>query len=637
MRRPKYTPLDRECDKVLSRRATAAVCLIICAFSAVSVRIFMLQMRPQEGLVQKIATKRYRTEVLPAALGAIFDTKGRLLAADEPVQSVVFDNIYLNEKKSKGALDRMAQALAKSEQIPWGTIRRTWSEKDLTDRYLWWLASQISPALGKSPEEITALIKSRTNSRGEAQPWDEGETMLSKEINAIQSGQLKKLLDELPLGCLRVNSTFRRTYPNLRDLTSIVGLINANGPACGVEYGRREQLKGTPGSRTYELDNSGNKITAFHGEQIDPIQGQSLRLSLDLNLQEIVENSLDEEGDEAGEIYLPELNAKCVMVVLMDARTMAIRAMACRSADQDPVQKMLKNSVLEDVYEPGSTMKIVTLATAMDTGKVGANTLIPINGPRYDDSDIEPITDDESFASLSVTDVLVHSSNIGAYKLARTVGLKRYQEYLRSFGFGSKPGMECGRESPGILRRDWDYNVLARTSFGYNIAVTPVHMCAALGVILNDGWYKQPHLVEAVLDERNRILEENQAVGVRRVISASAAKATREAMFNVVERGTGTKAQSRDFYMAGKTGTARKAGPNGYTDGQYVVSFLGFAPVNNPKLVGVVVIDTPKASATSLYGGKLAAPVFRRIMERALRYYEVPAELVQHKAKPRRS
>ena len=107
-------------------------------------------------------------------------------------------------------------------------------------------------------------------------------------------------------------------------------------------------------------------------------------------------------------------------------------------------------------------------------------------------------------------------------------------------------------------------------------------------------------------------------------------------MFNVVERGTGTKAQSRDFYIAGKTGTARKASANGYADGQYVVSFLGFAPVNNPRLVGVVVIDTPKASASSLYGGKLAAPVFRRIVERALRYYEVPAELVQHTAKSRR-
>ena len=161
-------------------------------------------------------------------------------------------------------------------------------------------------------------------------------------------------------------------------------------------------------------------------------------------------------------------------------------------------------------------------------------------------------------------------------------------------------------------------------------------MCAALGVILNDGWYKPPYLVEAVLDERNRVQEEHQAEGVRRVISASAAKATREAMFNVVERGTGTKAQSQDFYMAGKTGTARKAGVNGYTDGQYVVSFLGFAPVKNPKLVGVVVIDTPKAAGVSLYGGKLAAPVFRRIVERALRYYEIPAELVQHNAKSRR-
>ena len=441
MRRPKYTPLDRECDKILSRRATIAVCLMVCAFSAISVKIFLLQLRPQEGLGQKIPTKRNRTETLNAMRGAIFDHKGVLLAADEPVQSVVFDNIYLNEKKSKGALDRMAQALAKSEQIPWGNIRRTWSEKDLTDRYLLWLASLISPAMGKTPEEITGIIKSRTNSHGAPLPLDEGETVLSKEINAIQSGQLKKLSEEYSLGCLQVHSTFRRAYPNERDLTAIVGFINANGAVNGVEFGRREQLKGTPGSRTFELDNSGNELAAFHGEQVDPKQGQSLRLSLDLNLQEIVENSMDEEGNELGEIYLPNIKAKRVMVVLLDAQTMAIRAMACRSSDQDANQKVLRNSILEDVYEPGSTMKIVTLAAALDSGKVGANSIISINGPRYDDADIEPITDDEAYSSLSVTDVLVHSSNIGAYKLARMVGIKKFQEYIRGFGFGAKPEM----------------------------------------------------------------------------------------------------------------------------------------------------------------------------------------------------
>ena len=404
-----------------------------------------------------------------------------------------------------------------------------------------------------------------------------------------------------------------------------------------MEYGRQDQLKGTPGSRTYELDSSGNEISAFPSVIVEPKQGQSLRLSLDLNLQEIVENTLDEVGREAGEIYVPLLKAKRVMVVLMDANTMAIRAMACRKADQNPNQPMLVNSAMEDVYEPGSTMKIVTLASSLDSGKVGPNTVIPINGPRYDDADIDPINDDEAFGSLSVIDILVHSSNIGAYKLARTIGLKRFQEYVRNFGFGERTNMHCGRESPGILHRDWNYNVLARTAFGYNIAVTPVQMCASLGVILNDGWYKQPYLVEAVLDERNRVLEEVQSVGIRRVISSSAAKSTREAMFNVVERGTGTKAQSQDFYMAGKTGTAHKAGSNGYEDGQYVVSFLGFAPVNNPKLIGVVVLDSPHGESQNLYGGKLAAPVFRRIMERSLRYYEVPSELVQHTAKTRRS
>jgi cell division protein FtsI/penicillin-binding protein 2 len=636
MKRPKYTPLDRECDACLKHRAGVALFILIVAFSSISARVFYLQMLRHDHWKEEVQTKRQRTEELPAARGAIFDAHQRLLASDEMVQAVVFDNIFLNEQKSKGALDRMAQSMAASEKRPWVDLRRGWSEAELQHRYIWWLCSLISPALEKTPEELEAAIKNRTNRQGVNLAWDRGETVLAKEINALQSGNLKKLMEEHPLSCLKINSFFRRSYPNERDLTHVIGLINANGPVCGVEYGRQQQLKGTPGFRTYEIDGGGREVTGFQGKLVEPVQGNSLRLTLDTTLQDIVEETLDEVGTDPNEVYVPELEASRAIVVLMDAKTLAIRAIAVRRAGHKEGTPLLVNPATEEIYEPGSTMKVVTIATALDSGKVNSNTLIPLHHGRYDDADIDPITDDEPFASLSVRHILVHSSNIGSYMLARTVGMKRFQESLRAFGFGDRTGMNCGRESAGIVQKEWTYNVLARSSFGYNVGVTPVQMCGALGVILNDGWYKQPYLVDAVLDAKNRVLEEHQSRTLRRVISPSAAKATRDAMLDVVEMGTGTKAQSQDYYIAGKTGTSRKAGAGGYIDGEYVVSFLGFAPVQNPKLIGVVVLDAPKGTKQSLYGGKLAAPVFRRVMERALRYYSVPPEAVAHTAKPLR-
>jgi cell division protein FtsI/penicillin-binding protein 2 len=275
-------------------------------------------------------------------------------------------------------------------------------------------------------------------------------------------------------------------------------------------------------------------------------------------------------------------------------------------------------------------MKIVTVATARSSGKVGINTMIPINGPNYKDDRVETIRDDEPFNSLSVRDILVHSSNIGAYKLASTVGMKDFVESLRSFHFGSKTGVESNNEKPGRLQKDWTYDGLARTSFGYAITVTPAQMCAALGVMLNDGYYQAPYLIEEVMDHQNNVLSTHSPGNLSRVISASAARATREALVDVVERGTGSKAQSKLYSMAGKTGTAKKLVNKSYNSGQYVVSFLGYAPVENPKLLGVVILDAPQGHSDSLYGGKLAAPIFRRIMDSALMYYEVPGEKVTH-------
>lgn len=607
-------------------------------FSVVSARLVYVQHVQHEKWSARLDSNRRGAEELPAARGPVFDTKGRLLACDEMVESVVFDNVFLNERVSKGATERMAKALGRVEQRPWAEIRHAWTDAEIKRRYVWWVAHTISSALGRPPEELAKAILERTNSRGTRLPDDEGETILAKELNATQSAALQKLTEAHPLAALHVRASFRRSYPSLRPLPHLVGLINANGPACGIELFSADRLKGTPGRRTYEVDGRGQEVTAFRGEFVHPKQGQALRLTIDTSLQEIVEQTLDEKGSDPDQIYVPDLDAKRVTVVLMEPKTMAIRAIACRRSDLKNDDPLLFNPAAQEPYEPGSTMKIVTLASALDSGKVDPNTMIPTNNGYYDDADIEPIHDDDAFPQLSAMDILVHSSNIGAYKLARTVGLKKFSDYVRNFGFGSPTGVECPRESRGILdpANDWTYNIMSRTSFGYNIAVTPLQMCSALGVLLNDGYFKRPHLIEAVLDaEDNRVLEETTTEPLRRVISSRAARQTRDAMRQVVERGTGTKAQSSDYTIAGKTGTARRASKAGYADGQYIVSFLGFAPAENPKYLGLVVIDTPQGEARSLYGGKIAAPIFRRIIERCLRYSEVPVEDVVHNAKPR--
>lgn len=633
-------------DVFVTRRILQVALGFVVLFSIVSGRLFYIQIvKPDKWALQLDKNRREEVE-LPAARGPIMDTRNRLLAADEMVQSVIFDNIFLDEKKSTGALDRMAQALSKVEKRPWPDIRSAWSPTELRDRYVHWVTHLLSPALDRTPEELIQAIYERKTKAGRLLAPEEGESVLAKGINAIQSGQLHRLLDEHPLSCLRIDSSFRRVYPHDRPLTHIVGLINSNGPVCGVEYARQKETLGTPGSRTYERDVRGREVAAFPAEVVPPKQGNSLRLTLDAVLQDIVEESVDETGSDPNEIYAPALDAKRLIVLLLDAKTMAIRAIVCRKKEEQtdtkgnahslntPSGPLLVNPAVEEVYEPGSTMKIVTLAAALDSGKLTPNTMIPTNWGYYDDEDVEPIRDDEGHGELSVTNILVHSSNIGAYKLARTVGLRRFYDYIRGFGFGDLTGVECRRESKGILHayKDWNFNVLSRCAYGYNIAVTPLQMCAALGVIVNDGNYQKPYLVEATLDDRNRVVRDYQPEEARRVISPRAAKFTREAMSDVVERGTGTKAQSADYWIAGKTGTARKAKSEekGYEDGKYVVSFLGYAPSDNPKLLGVVIIDTPHDEAKNLYGGKLAAPLFRRIMERSLRYYAVPAQEVAH-------
>jgi cell division protein FtsI/penicillin-binding protein 2 len=277
--------------------------------------------------------------------------------------------------------------------------------------------------------------------------------------------------------------------------------------------------------------------------------------------------------------------------------------------------------VVQDLYEPGSTFKIVTASAALEEGVVEPSDRIDVSaglirfGSRV-------INDDRRNGVLSFEDVIVKSSNVGAIKVGLRLGPERLSAYVRQFGFGRSLSPDFRGENPGIV---WDASklndsALASVSMGYQVGVTPLQMAAAVSVVANGGSLIEPRVVRAVVRDGERVQVPHKVLG--RVISANTAAELTGIMEAVVDRGTAQRAQVPGFTVAGKTGTASKVVDGRYSRSDYNVSFAGFVPSRKPMFTITVVIDTPRATAA--YGGVVAAPIFQRIADAALRHYGVP-------------
>ena len=632
-------------DRCLQWR-TGMLCFgMISVFSLLAWRLIHLQVEEHSRFLAVLEKSQHDTQILNASRGDILDTRGRVLACDEPVQQVAFNLGFLQ----KGS--PLADALAACEGMKASDLRHAFSLEELQNRYLSHVARLAAPALGITEPEFQAKIRPRLTA------GSHGEVVLTRDLSVSAALKLRENLETAKLGSFKENrgtlgalifqNSFARRYPADLPLTHIVGFFGETKPGpggeakpargvAGVERFFEPDLAGTPGMRDLEVDGWGTEIPAYRGSVTPPRHGRGLRLSLDLGLQGVVEHALDETGDGVHDVYLEDLKAERVIVVLFDPTTMGVRAIGCRDLKYGPGRPMLSNPATELLYEPGSTIKIVTLAGAISSGKVSSQSQIDLgSGGSYDDSDIVTINDDHAYSSLTVEDILVHSSNIGAYKLGRMLGTRRFEEVFRDFGFCRKTGFESPSESRGnFATQKMTMQTLSRVSYGMAIQVTPAQMCGALGAIINDGMHQPMHIAESWVDEAGQAVEGMPRQEARRVITSAAAKAVRQAMVQVVERGTGKAGRSELFEIAGKTGTAWKAvtitDKNGkkrtvYGDDR-ICSFIGFLPADKPRLGGLVIIDTPRGTKHAQYGGKMAAPLFRRIAERAMAYYEVPAQ-----------
>ncbi len=631
-------------DRCLRFRAGVLCCGVVTAFSLLSLRLIHLQCKKHTHFQTVMEESHHRTQALSASRGDILDTRGRVLACDEPVQQVTFDLGFLK----LGA--PLANALAAAEGMKAQDLRHAFTLEQLQNLYLDHVSRLAAPALGLTEKDFLEKIRARLTAKSS------GEVMLLKDLSVTAALKLRGDLEEARLGNYRENRgtlgafvfqhAFARRYPAELSLTHIVGLYGETMPApgeepkpargvAGAERFFDKDLTGTPGVRELEVDGWGNEIPAYRGSITPARNGRSIRLSIDLGLQSVVEAAMDETGSAVDEVYVGDLHADRVIVVLFDPATMGVRAIGCRDKKTAPGQPLLTNPVTEMLYEPGSTIKIATVAGAISSGKVNGNSRIDLgSGGVYDDDDITPIHDEHAASSLSVEEILIHSSNIGAYKLARMLGTRRFEEMIRDFGFCRATGFESPSESRGSFAGQMTFQTLSRVAFGNAITVTPAQMCGALGCIINNGEHRPLHLAEAWVDENGQTLEALDRQEPRRVVSAAAAAAVRRAMLEVVEKGTGKPGRSELFEIAGKTGTARKATTilkdgklrTVYQPGDLICSFIGYLPADKPKLGGIVIIDMPRSTKHAQYGGRMAAPLFRRIAERAMDYYEVPAQ-----------
>ncbi|MCY3759486.1 MAG: penicillin-binding protein [Acidobacteria bacterium] len=428
---------------------------------------------------------------------------------------------------------------------------------------------------------------------------------------------------ELDLPGIYFETENKRFYPKRELAAHVLGYVGMdNEGLAGLEHLYERDVRGTPGRILLHTD---ARKRYFSSVERPPTAGADLVLTLDESIQYLVEQELQAQVEKS--------RARGGAAIVMNPSTGAILAMA-NVPTFNPnhygrySESAWRNQAILNIYEPGSTFKVFTAAAALEEGLTTPEEQIHcMNGGIVIGK--HRIRDHKPFGWLSVREVIARSSNVGVIQLGFRIGKQRLERYLRHYGFGRPTQVDLPGEARGLLRpaSDWHTVDLGTISMGQGIGVTPLQMITAAGMIANGGEWIPPRVVERVRSDRISRSPSLSQAGGRRVLRKETAETIKEMMSLVVAEGTGRRARLRGFSAAGKTGTAQKVDERGrYSHTQFIASFVGFAPVENPALSIVVLIDEPRGL---YYGGQVAAPVFQKIAEKTLNYLSVPPDQPQ--------
>lgn len=551
------------------KRTQVAAVVLGCWAAAIETRLVYLQVVSHSDLVERADRQQKQTIKSPAKRGEILDRRGRVLATSADadtiyaVPSVITDEV--------GLVAKVCAALGNCT----GKERQDLVERLRRQRHFAYLRRQVSPA----------------------------EARRVADLNLTGIGFVKES---------------RRFYPNNELAAHLLGFVGLDNKGLnGLESAYDGQIRGKEGEILVHSDARQRVFSRF---EHPPTTGSTMELTIDEYLQHVAERELH-EGVLAH-------RAEGGSAIVMDPRTGEILAMANEptfnpNAYREFADSMRRNRAVQDLYEPGSTFKIVTASAAIEDKVMPIDTMIDTNPGyiRIGNSTVDEF-DRHNYHVLSFKDVIVKSSNVGAIKIGFKVGTERLSRFVSLFGFGQRVSPDFPGENPGIVWKpeQWTERALASVSMGYQVAVTPLQMVAAFSAVANGGEYVEPRVVRAVYRDGRRYSVAPRVV--RRAISKDTAAVLTSIMEEVVEEGTAKLAQIPGFSIAGKTGTASKLIDKRYSASENNVSFAGFLPSRNPAVAIIVMIDAPHAGGRS--GGAVAAPIFKNIAEATLRYLGLP-------------
>ena len=450
---------------------------------------------------------------------------------------------------------------------------------------------------------------------------------VARKIESDKADAVRAFKTEHGLRGVRLEPDTKRYYPFGTLLSQTIGFTSTDGTGqSGLELTYNKYLTGKDGERIAETDSRGNQIADSMIQEFPPTDGSTLKLTVDANIQSYLENALA----EAVQVN----NAKNAQGIIMDVNTGAIVAISTKP-DYDPnspprddmqmLAELSRNRIVTDAYEPGSTFKILTLAAALDSGSTHLEDSFYCNGGYIVNGERIKCWKHAGHGSQNLTRATENSCNCCFMKLALTMGTEKFYDYLYAFGLGQSTGSGLVGESEGIVthQKYVTQNDLARIGFGQSIAVTPIQLASAVCAAINGGELHTPYIVDEIISASGETVFKADTSPVRRVISAESSAYVRQILQSVVDNGTGKNAKLANYTVGGKTGTAQKYDEYGrVSSGNYICSFIGFAPADEPRYLCLILVDEPRVS--SIFGSTVAAPFVRRVLENVLTLKEVP-------------
>ena len=550
--------------RVVNRRIRLLLFVLVLAFAGTLARAVWLQGVQAASLSRMAASQHRETVVIPAGRGTVFDRTGLQLAIGEQDTTVYANPHQIGDPRAVALAAGHALGIAPAKLYP-----------DLADRSrgFVYLARKTDPA------KATALAKQGLSGLG----------FYPEE---------------------------RRTYPQGTVAAQVLGFAGVdNRGLAGLELQLEQELSGVPGKETIVKDPFGRAIDVI--SQTPERNGRDVFLTIDHTIQANAELVLRQTVHQWG--------AKSATAIVLDPHTGAVLAMAVQPGydanafSRTPARAQGNHAVL-DVYEPGSTFKLVTVAGVLSDGLVTPRTAFTLPYSIRVADRVVHDAERRGTERMTVAHILSHSSNIGAITLAERLGKERLAAWISRFGFGRRTGIDFPGESPGIVLPvgQWSGSTIGNVPIGQGIGVTAIQMASVYASMANHGVWVEPHLVDHVSGGARA------SVKRRRIVTPHVSAQLVTMLRDVVSEGTGTLAAVPGYTVAGKTGTAQKPdGKGGYSSSRYVASFVGMVPATRPRLVILVMVDEPRGA---IWGGVVAAPAFSQIARFDLQYLEVPPD-----------